>query len=259
MLGWSNEKKLQAVLREFTNCQQQIGGLEQKIADSAKHEKELEKQFNAIEAILAVQSFSEVDFRSEQRQAETLGQQKAELENSSEARKTLKSQIGLLEKAIIKRAEEVAKLTGEIAVLGTRQKADQQREKELAEALKAYADFDAPAVGMRLKDLNIHADLVLGKIEGGKRTAQNSIQGHINRRKATISSNETEMKSQMTRFVGQFPEETKTLRDDLSYSPSFVDLLARVKGEELPKHQKAFLRNSWEPIWSATSPRLMGA
>lgn len=240
VLGWSNEKKLQAVLREFTNCQQQIRNIEQKIIDSAKHERQLEKQFNAIEAVLAVQNFSEVDFRSEQQRAESLSQQKAELEGSSEARKTLKGQIALLEQTIAKRAEEVATLTGEIAVLFASQKTNQQREKELNEALDPHANFDASAVGMRLKDLNINADPILGKTEEAKGAAQKSIQGHINRRTATISSNETNMKSDMTRFVGQFPEHTKTLRDDLNYAPGFVDLLARVKGEELPKHQKRF-------------------
>jgi uncharacterized protein YPO0396 len=240
VLGWSNEKKLQAVLREFTSCQQQFGNLEKKIADSAKHEKELEKQFNAIEAILAVQTFSEVDFRSEQRQAEALGQQKAELENSSEARKTLKSQIELLEQAITKRAGEVTKLTGEIAVLISNHAANQKRENELNDYLKAHANFDASGIGMRLKDLKINAEPHLEKIEESKVSAQKSIQGHITRRTTTINANEPEMQKQMTRFVGQFPEATKTLRDELSYAPSFVDLLAQVKGEELPKHQKRF-------------------
>lgn len=240
VLGWSNEKKLQAVLKEFTSCQSQIGSIEQKIGESAKHEKELEKQFNAIEAILAVQTFSEVDFRSEQQRAESLSQQKVELENSSEARKTLKGQITALEQKIDERSREVAKLTGEIAVLDSNQKTNQKREEELNEALKPHTNFDASAVGMRLKDLNVNSEPTLGKTEEAKGAAQKSIQGHINRRTATISSNETNMKSDMTRFVGQFPEQTKTLRDDLSYAPSFVNLLALVKGEELPKHQKRF-------------------
>lgn len=240
VLGWSNEKKLQAVLKEFTSSQQKMNGIEQKIGESAKHERELEKQFNAIEAVLAVQNFSEVDFRSEQQRAEALSQQKAELENSSEARKTLKGQIKVLEQKIDERSREITKLTGDIAVLDSNLKANQKREKELNDTLKPHADFNAPAAGMRLKALNINAEPVLGKTEEAKSAAQKSIQGHINRRTATISSNETNMKSDMTRFVSQFPEHTKTLRDDLSYASSFADLLARVKGEELPKHQKRF-------------------
>ena len=93
---------------------------------------------------------------------------------------------------------------------------------------------------MRLQDLDIRIDPALEKIEESKRTAQNSIQGHISRRKATISSNETDMKGEMTRFIVRFPEETKTLRDELNFASAFVDLLERVKGEELPKHQKRF-------------------
>ena len=240
VLGWSNEKKLQAVLREFTSSQQQITVLEQKIGETAKHEKELEKQLNAIDAILAVQNFSDVDYRSEQKRLESLGKDKMELENSSEARKTFKSQILALEQKIALRGGELKKLTGDIAVLNGNQTVNQKRANELEDVLKNHPDLDIPATGMRLQDLDIRIDPALEKIEESKRTAQNSIQGHISRRKATISSNETDMKGEMTRFIVRYPEETKTLRDELNFASAFVDLLERVKGEELPKHQKRF-------------------
>ena len=97
---------------------------------------------------------------------------------------------------------------------------------------------------MRLKDLNIHADLVLGKIQEGKRTAQTAFKAiSIGARQPSIPTRRTGKPDDTVRRP--FPEETKRCAMILSYSPSFVDLLARVKGEELPKHQKKRFEEFW--------------
>lgn len=70
--------------------------------------------------------------------------------------------------------------------------------------------------------------------------AQNSIQGHINRRTGIINDNTTKMQKQMTGFLEHFKHERKNLKDDPLYAPEFVLLLEKLKEEELPKHRKRF-------------------
>jgi uncharacterized protein YPO0396 len=240
VLGWTNEKKLQAVFRECNALQQKIDSLSTQGTDASLREQRLNNQLNAADTLLAITNFADIDYRAKQSLVYGLTQEKTALESSSQVRITLKQQFTTIEEEIGRRNTELDDVKAAIAILANGIQNAQDRLGKLERALAAQPQEDFALIGTALDALGINVPLAWQDCEDAKRIAQNSIQGHISRRTGIINDNSTKMQKQMTEFLGKFPHERKNLRDDLPYAPEFVLLLEKLKEEELPKHHKRF-------------------
>ena len=240
VLGWSNEKKLQSVLREFASIEKSLNEMGSSIQDAEQRERLLTAQLNATDTFLAITAFSEIDFRGTQQQIQCLTEAKATLESSSEARKELKRQIDALSEEIAARNKSLDDLKARIAILLHEVQRETNRLEELRRHLASRPEQDLDLLASRLATLEIGVSPALARIEEAKRTAQNSIQGHVNRRSALITQASTEIQKRMTDFLGRFPHQRKELRDDVSYAADFVRLLEKLRNEELPAQRKRF-------------------
>jgi uncharacterized protein YPO0396 len=240
VLGWNNEKKLQAVLRECTALQERANEFAQQAAQAGTDEQRLNTQINAADAIVAINGFADIDYRTKQDEVYELTQAKNTLEGSSEVRNTLKRQLTIIEGEIKQRNDELDDVKATIAILINNIATCRHQLQQLEGILAAEASEDFARLSSDLERLGINLPSNWKDCEEAKRIAQNSIQGHINRRTGIINDNTTKMQKQMTAFLGQFQHQRKNLQDDPAYAREFVLLLETLKEEELPKHRKRF-------------------
>lgn len=240
VLGWNNEKKLQAVLRECTALQERANEFARQADQAGADEQRLNTQINAADAIVAISDFADIDYRTKQNEVHDLTKEKNALEDSSEVRNTLKRQLTTIEGEIKQRNDELDAVKGKIAILVNNIATCQNQLQKLENILAAESRQDCARLSSDMETLGINVPSNWNDCEEAKRIAQNSIQGHINRRTAIINDNTTKMQKQMTAFLGQFPHARKNLRDEPAYAPEFVLLLETLKEEELPKHRKRF-------------------
>jgi len=240
VLGWTNEKKLQAVLHECAVLQQTIDSLSAQGAGAGVEEQRLRSQMSAADAILAITSFADIDYRGKQGRVYELTAEKTSLENSSQIRITLKQRLTAIEEEIDKRNIELDDVKAEIAILAKEIRNAQDQLGKLDRALAAQPQEDFATISSELDKLGINSPLAWEECEEAKRIAQNSIQGHVNRRTGIINDSSRNMQIQMTEFLGKFQHERKNLTNDLKYAPEFVRLLEKLKEDELPKHRKRF-------------------
>jgi len=193
VLGWNNEKKLQAVFRECTVLQEKVDSFAGQATEAGIEEQRLNSQISAADAILAIADFAVIDYRTKQSQVYALTQEKQALEGSSEIRNTLKQQLTAIEQDIERCNTELDNVKAEIAVLNKEIKTAQEQLHKLKGVLAAQEDF--ALIDSDLLKLSINIPLVWKDCEEAKRIAQNSVQGHISRRTGIINDNTTRCKS----------------------------------------------------------------
>ena len=87
VLGWSIEDKIRALAAAFERADRRERQAMQKAAEAAEQIKKLDGQLAAIQGVLAVTGFADVDYESEKREVARLREEKDELEASSNALK----------------------------------------------------------------------------------------------------------------------------------------------------------------------------
>lgn len=237
VLGWSNEAKLEAVQRQCVQLNSEIATINRESELAARREQHTSRLIVAVEALLSVTSFAEIDVQETQGIIHSLRQQIATLE-SSEARRALTSEIALVEKRISNRGSELDKVTGNIAIL--KKSIGDNRNRLRAPEEDVCRRLDVPAIQQQLIALAIPTTLTLEEIDEARMKAANVVREEISRRDNSVRQLGPILQKRMTSFLGAWPEECKDLHDEIEYAPEFVQLLQKLKDDELPKHQKRF-------------------
>jgi uncharacterized protein YPO0396 len=242
VLGWSIESKIKALEKAVVTAERNVREAGERAATAARQVQELERKLGAIETVLTVKSFAEVDFEAEQAALERLEKELQELEASSDRRKTLKRQLGALIERMKDRALEIRAFQNRTGEIKQKCAVNAQSIERLKALLAPHAGRDLGVYGQALYDLQEEKDLRLDTVEDIAATVGRKIQGRLNQQTAAITRASDEMLPRMADFLRDYPEETAEKKAEVVYGPEFAALRERLQKDELPKHEQEFER-----------------
>lgn len=244
VLGWSNERKLQALLWQAESLAAQIAAL---TAEQAEYEKARDAAIHRGQVLAGLdqtREFADIDWPSVVNRTEELRAEKRELEAASSelARlnrelETVREQIGVTEAA----HGETQKGLGSI---GTR---IERAEAERAEAAAVLADPDCdPAraqftaiAGLLERSSQAAPDTpaACGKAE---MAANAEISAVIDRRTSRRTALGNKIVSLMGEFRSQYPVETEELDAAVETADGYRELHQRLTDDDLPRFRQQF-------------------
>ena len=240
VLGWSTEAKLRALSSEFNAAEAAAGHAQQRAATAARQCEALQRSLAAIDAVLAVAEFQDIDYRSEQQRVQRIQQQQDDLEASSERRRALKRQLDELKEEIRGRGHEIVKLSNRSGSLTAERTTNASRVVELEATLSAHHELDLTAYADRLRELQEERALSLQNVEPVSAAVGRKLQGRINQQSSTINRATEEMLPLMANFLRTYSEEAADKKAEVAYGAEFAALQQRLRGEDLPTHQRKF-------------------
>ena len=240
VLGWSIESKIKALEKAWTDAERKAGEARDRINTTTRQIEELEGKLRAIDKILAIQSFAEVDRATEQAALERLEKERQELEASSDVRKTLKQQLEDLLKRMRKRADEIRDLQTHIGEVRQKLRSNADLIERLRELLAPHSDVEFNRYADALQELQDQKHLTLDNVSPVGEAVGRKIQGRINHQTGTITKESGEMLPRMADFLRDYPEETADKKAEITYAPEFTALKERLERDELPKHEREF-------------------
>jgi uncharacterized protein YPO0396 len=244
VLGWSNEAKIQALLRRAQELTGQLAAIAE---EEKKHEAAMEAAVTRGEVLAGLdqtRDFTEIDWRSEVNRAERLKAEKRELEAASAELRRLGEELDRV-------TAELKGVEGELRTVDTKIGATDGRleaaEKVLAEA-REVLDLDGCAAARALFD----SIAVLLAGEGQSRptaasacdraeTAANSaIADLVSRRNSRLTTVSNKIVAAMGEFRRRYPVETSELNDSVESADGYRELHKRLVDDDLPRFTGQF-------------------
>ncbi len=244
VLGWSNERKLEALLWQATSLAAQLSGVEE---EQAAYENARDTAIDCGQVLAGLdqtREFAEIDWQSVVNRTEELKAEKRELEAASAelARlnrelETVRDQIGIADASHGEVQQRLGSVDNEIARAG---RIRDEVSATLAEpgCESARARFEATTsllakIGSTPPSTPESCDQALS-------AAGEQISALIDRRTARRTALSNKIVSLMGEFRGQYPVETEELDAAVEAADGYRELHQRLTDDDLPRFQQQF-------------------
>jgi uncharacterized protein YPO0396 len=240
VLGWSPEKKIQALEMQWEDDTARLAALGQSEATARTTAAKLGQRTQALDLVSALNSFSDIDFTAEQAQLAQLANDRAELEKSSERRRELEKQLKAAEKSL----SDLGTERDGIVSRRDRWMLERDNERPLLDTLDTKVakapslDFDAltPA----FLEAEGGDDVSYRNVGEIRERVDKTLRGRASNLTAKINEAAQQMIGPMKEFLITYPEEASDLAAEPAYAPDFVKLHEQLVREDLPKHEERF-------------------
>jgi uncharacterized protein YPO0396 len=244
VLGWSNERKIEALLGQATDLARRLDSAERTHDEHDKAVKSAFARSQTLAALTQTQEFTEIDYQSAAGRIDELSAERAKLKEASATLASLDTELGgILE--LIKTAESARSAAGEN--LGGVSRAVSEAEVSgrdaravLAEpsGKAAAANFDSilallSEAGQALPERPEFCDRAEGQ-------GASEIADRANRLRGRREKLGSRIVSAMTTFRNRYPVETSELDAAVEAADGFRELHSRLADDDLPRFQIQF-------------------
>src|SRR5712691_9219159 len=244
VLGWTNERKIDALLRQAT-------AIQQKQSVVAAAERKLEDEMNAfiergqvLAGLDQTHEFAEIDWQSSVNRIEELKEEKHGLEAASAELARLSQKLDSVRKQIAVADDEHGQAKEMIGRVGHRiEAADESRiaaARTLAEPGCEQARGHFAAIGELLARFKHAVPATPTACDQAEMAAGAEISALAERRTTRRSAFSNKIVAAMGEFRRHYPVETSELDDSVDSADGYRELHGRLTGDDLPRFRRQF-------------------
>jgi uncharacterized protein YPO0396 len=244
VLGWSNERKLEALLWQATSLTDQLSSVTEEQAAYAKALDAAVDRGQVLAGLEVTREFADLDWQSLVNRTEALKAERRQLEAASAALARLSRELETAREQIKGTEDEhgdvrerLGRVDGEITRAG-------RSRDEVSATLAEPACESASACFAAITGLLAQAGQARPSAAEGCDRAENAageqISTLIDRRTVRRTTLGNKIVSLMGEFRRQYPVETEELDASVEAAGGYRDLHARLTGDDLPRFQQQF-------------------
>ena len=248
VLGWTNERKIAALLRTATVVQDKLNVLDAAAKRLKEEARQASERGKVLAALGETTDFEDIDWQPLVNQIEDLKATKRDLEEGSAELKRLTGELEKIGQQITAADQEKDAVTGRIGGLETRIRSardalDVSRgvlaEAECEAARRCFADLHALVETPPLVRLKITEPTDCDTVAAAARDELTSRIDAVRNRQARLSNR---IVGKMGDFRRTYPAETSELDDSVASATGYRELFARLVDDDLPRFQQQFKR-----------------
>ena len=240
VLGWSAERKIRKLLADLDDCRARRKSEEAAVASAAQAKARLEKRLKALEGVLAILSFAEVDREGAQQAVFRLESDRRQLLEAANEIKELERQLGEAKEqkaAAGQRSEEAIAAWGGA---GKEKEANDKTQAGCVASLAPFPEFAATEYATAFTEYEQEQTLNLDNINKVAGEVAARLRGQGNHQTGIVNSADREMLPLMSEFLRDHPEYKGEMQNRVEDSAEFAALRIRLETDELPKHKLRF-------------------
>ena len=240
VLGGSAERRIRKLVADLQDCQARKKAAEEVVGSAVQAKTRVEKRLKALEGVLSVQSFAEVDRDAARQTLLDLESDRKQLLEAANEVKELERQLGEAKEqtdAADQRSREALVVWGAAT---EKQKTNQRVQDELSATLAPYPEFAAAEHAAALSEYETDSPLSLANVSKVAGEVANRLQGQSRHQTGIVNAAEREMLPKMGYFLRDHPEYKGEMQDRVEDSGEFAALRLRLDKDELPKHKLRF-------------------
>jgi len=242
VLGWDNRDKLRQLEREFDDLHRHLTALQEQIAIIQENLERGRRAIRALENLLSVASFRDIDWRTPQLEYDRLQRRLTELNQQSQQLQQLERQRDALQQQVKEAEGRRDKITGEIRSLTDHIESYQHRLNQ--------AETQLSGVTREIETLWEQVREVLDEVDKSPLTIE-TLHSRVNELEVFIQRSIANFKGYQNRFEAtildamntfrrEYPDEGASLTADMAALVAFEQLHVRLKNDDLPSYEDRF-------------------
>ncbi|HTS96607.1 MAG TPA: ATP-binding protein [Streptosporangiaceae bacterium] len=244
VLGWSNQRKLDALLDQAAAVNARIGEV---AADTQRHEKARDAAIERGQVLAGLdqtREFAEIDWQSVVNRAEQLRAERRELEATSAELARLRAELDTVTEKITAADGTLGEVNGRLGGLDSRRQAAEGVLREaqaiLAEDACEQARAQFSAIGEVLARAGQPAPATAAACDRAETAAGTELTVLAGKRAERLSRLSSRIVAAMGEFRRQYPVETAELDDSVDSADGYRELHQRLTGDDLPRFRRQF-------------------
>ncbi len=242
VLGWDNRDKLRQLETELDDLQRRVTKLneqQQAIHDQLERRR---RDIQILGALLTVETFTEIDWRTRQAEVDRLERELADLNQQSQQLQRLEKQRDGLQKQIHETNQRRDDINRKITTLDNQINGFERQLKEVERHQAAWTDEYArlwEQVGSVLEDVD-KEPLTINTVDSRPEQLVVSLQRSITGFRGYQNTAKTKIESAMHAFRREYPDEGASLTADITSLAAFEAIHERLATDDLPKYEERF-------------------
>ena len=244
VLGWDNADKKQLLAGHVAALEEQLAAVNRQLEETEAEIQRRHQQQQAVETILSITDFDEIDVQRHERQVEQLRSEQARLEGASDVGKELKKRLAQIEKEEheleTKRDESLQQETLLTSQIDQGERLI-QNDTLLLDELRSSGDFVVHEASFAaLRKAFGKAPKTLEELQERQSKWRKKLRVKIDKLRDPLANLERSLSAAMSAYLREFPEDSADLDAGIRSLDSFLGLLDRVREEDLPRYEQKF-------------------
>ncbi len=244
ILGFSNQKKIEALAENEQALQKEIQFYRQEITGINKKQKENQERLNAVEWLAGINAFSAIDACSKEEEIGEKEELRKKLEQGSEVLQSLQQRLAELEKtqSTQKTVYDNAR-TREITETNELGRLNEEKRRAnaiAAEAATVMKEVEYPFLELHKGVALKNKKLTLENITTLERDYLEWLEGE----RSTLTKDINQLRSKIVRamadYNNQYVEETREVDPGMESLPEYTHMLVQMENDGLPRFEKRF-------------------
>ena len=240
VLGWDNRDKVRALQLQLGELGQNIGVEEQKIASLKTQRDALESRKDALRKLLEFESYTDLDWRTDDQRERQLEAQRQALMAKAEDLQRLERQLAECQTEIKSVADAQKHLDGEVGKLKDRIDRFERQRDATQGFLKTAATQIWQARSARLESEIGGRDLTLDTLDSLGAEIEKRLANSANTLRGLANALTTGIVLKMNDFRRDYPTDTADMDASLDAAPEYRRMLCSLMDDDLPTYQRRF-------------------
>jgi len=242
VLGWDNRDKLRQLETELDDLQRRVAHLneqQQIINDQLERRR---RDIQRLNALLTVETFAEIDWRTRQTEVDRLERELADLNQQSQQLQRLEKQRDQLQNQVNETNQRRDAINREITTHDNRITSYEGKLKQVGQLFANWTD-DHQRIWEQVGDLLAEIDrepLTIGVLDRRAQELEVFIQRSVANFKGFQNRYEATILKAMNNFKLEYPDEGMSLTADIQALPAYEAIHERLATDDLPKYEVRF-------------------
>ena len=244
ILGWSNQDKIQALLTQQKSVSEKGQQCVQKLMMLAKQKTALEVAYKTIYLLENIKQFDEIHWQPLARNIEVLETEKRQIEQDSDILRQLQQQLTQTQFAI--KAQD-DKYREKNQAYGRQFDHLEMDKKARNEAITLVNNTPLEQRQQRFPKLNaLRGEVIVNKVltvancDDAQKVLREHIQNRLDNESRKLVLVRDRIIRQMQQYRNDYPIETREIDADIESLNEYLNMLEKLKHEDLPRHEKRF-------------------
>lgn len=242
VLGWDNRDKLRQLETELDNLRRHVTALNERQQLLNEQLERCRRDVQSLEAMLTIDSFSEIDWRTRQAEVDRLTRELSELSQQSQQLQQLEKQRDQLQQHVRETSARRDAVNRKIATLENEMKGHERRLEEVERHRANWTDDHQRKweyVGNVIEEIE-QETATLERLPTLEDRLRNSLQSSIANFKGYQNRQEAVILDAMNTFKREYPDAGASLTADIQALPAYEAIHERLATDDLPKYEERF-------------------
>jgi uncharacterized protein YPO0396 len=244
VLGWQNKEKIRSLQSGLDRLEAERLAIVEALQQIDSRLRQADAVNERLQVLLTYETYAEIHWQVLAQQVERLNEEKQRIETSNDVLRTLQSQLDSVQEELQEKGARRDKMLAHQGKVQEGLDQDRRRHADAAAILAALDETQRQALFPQLAVLQPEAleqkRVTVENCDNSQTRMREWLQRQLDNEVEKSKRSAQHITRNMQQYKGLYPVETREVDASVDAIDAFVDMLATLKSEDLPRHEQRF-------------------